>query len=310
MSGDGWTRVLAPAKVNPWLVVRGRRDDGLHEIDAGLLAVDLYDEVWARPREGEGLTLTLEEGASADVPADERNLAWRAARAVLDAAGRRGGVELRLAKRIPSRAGLGGGSSDAAAAALAVRAALGLSLSWEALQRQLAQIGSDCPFFVAARETGFARCTGRGERVEPLPAVPVHWNVALALPDCGADTSAVYAALDPALWNPAARPTVPIGLFALEQERARNSLFSGLEEAALASVPGLLAWRELLDESGASHFRITGSGSCFFGLFEDPDQASQCLDEIETGAARRRMLLRGRWVQRPARHGVRLLRAR
>jgi 4-diphosphocytidyl-2-C-methyl-D-erythritol kinase len=306
-AADGWTRALAPAKVNPWLAVKGRRDDGFHELDTGLLALELYDEVWARPAAREGIGLTLAPGAAPDVPADERNLAWRAARAVLDAAGDARGVELHVVKRIPSRAGLGGGSSDAAAAAVAVRAALGLSLSWDVLVQQLAAIGSDCAFFAAARETGFARCTGRGEIVEPLEALPDRWTVALVLPECGADTPAVYAAWDRGLSEPAALTTVPLGLFVSNEADARSSLFSGLENAALASVPELLPWRELLNESGASHFRLSGSGSCFFGLFEDPDDASQCLDAIETGSARRGMSLRGRWVTRPARHGVRLI---
>jgi 4-diphosphocytidyl-2-C-methyl-D-erythritol kinase len=303
---DGWTRALAPAKVNPWLVVRGRRDDGYHELDTGMLAIDLFDEVWARPRREPGLSLALGEGASSDVPADERNLAWRAASAVLESSGAEAGVELRLVKRIPSRAGLGGGSSDAAAAAVAVGAALGLSPSWEERAQQLAGIGSDCAFFAAAHASGFARCTGRGEQVEPLPAVPEHWRIALVLPDCGADTPAVYAALDPDLSRAAGPTNVPIGLFDLPEGDARQSLFAGLENAALASVPALRPWRELLDESGASHFRLSGSGSCFFGLFEDSELASRCLDSIETVAARRGMSPRGRWVTRPARHGVQL----
>jgi len=306
VTGGEWTRVLAPAKVNPWLRVRGRRADGYHELDTGLLAIDLYDEVLARPRTGGGVTLTLAEGTAPDVPADERNLAWRAAHATLAAAGDGRGVELRLSKRIPSRAGLGGGSSDAAAAAVAVRSALGLSLSWEELVRLLAGIGSDCAFFAAARESGFAHCTGRGEIVTPLAPVPDCWNVALVLPTCGADTPAVYAALDRGLSAASAATTVPVGLFDLPEEDARNSLFAGLEHAALTSVPELRPWRELLNASGANHFRLSGSGSCFFGLFEHAAQASQCLDAIETGAASRGMSLRGRWVVRPARHGVRL----
>jgi len=195
----------------------------------------------------------------------------------------------------------------ATAAAVAVCAALGLSLSWEDLAQQLASFSSDCAFFAAARETGYARCTDRGERVEPLPAVSGRWSVVLVLPDCGADTRAVYAALDRDLCPVAPAPTVAASLFDLDEGDARNSLFAGLERAALASVPELRPWRELLDGCGAAHFRLSGSGSCFFGLFADARQASQCLDAIETGAGRQAMALRGRWRVRPARHGVRAL---
>ena len=311
MTGAAWTRVLAPAKVNPWLAVLGRRDDGYHQVDTGVLALDLCDEVAVRPVGERGLWGQVGgEAASADVPADGRNLAWRAAAAVLELArGRRRlggevGLELHLLKRIPSRAGLGGGSSDAAGAALATTRALDLSLSWDELAHLVSNLGSDCAFFLAAHASGFARCTGRGEIVEPLAPIPDRWKVALIVPEVGAETGAVYANLGRDLRNGGIAPSLT-DLFERTESGARVALLAGLESAALDSVPGLHAWRELLDELGAAHFRLSGSGSSFFGLFADAGEASRCVAAIEAEALRRGLRSRLGRVLRPAGHGVR-----
>jgi 4-diphosphocytidyl-2-C-methyl-D-erythritol kinase len=107
----GWVRALAPAKVNLWLQLRGRRADGYHELDSGLLALELADGLEARVRHEAGVRLEIEGPfATPDVPADERNLAWRAAAAALEALGERRGIALRLVKNVPSQSGLGAGS--------------------------------------------------------------------------------------------------------------------------------------------------------------------------------------------------------
>jgi len=306
VSARAWTRVRAPAKVNPWLRVLARRDDGYHEVDTGMLALAWFDEVAVRRTAEPGLRLALRgEAASADIPADERNLVWRAAAAVAAHGPAGAGLELVLTKRVPSRAGLGGGSADAAAAALAACRALELSLSWEDLVRIVSDLGSDCAFFLAARASGFARCTGRGEIVEPLAPVPDRWKLVVVVPDIGADTRAVYANLDRGLSAKGAAPNV-CGLFERAESGARDALHSDLEPAALGVVPGLLEWRELLDQSGARHFRLSGSGSSFFGLFEDAGEAAACLSAIELEAVRRAMTARACRVLPPAGHGVRI----
>jgi 4-diphosphocytidyl-2-C-methyl-D-erythritol kinase len=315
--GVRW-RALAPAKINPWLHVLGRRADGYHELDTGLLALDLCDEVrCARAEDGSsGVTLRLEGPAlSPDIPADERNLALRAARAVLDAAEAEGavaageGLELELLKRVPSRAGLGGGSSDAVAATLAARAALGLDPSWPGLVPLAAELGSDTVFFAAAAATGFARCTGRGEVVLPLAAPSRTLAVALVTPAVPAPTGTVYAAFDrdrPACATGSAR-VVDTGFLGGPLEVLRRGLHNDLEGAALASLPGLAAWRELLDAAGASHFRLCGSGSSWFGLFGDPGSAKACVAEIRAEARSRRVGIRSSAVTRPAGHGALLV---
>ena len=294
-------RVQAPAKVNPWLAVLGRRPDGFHAVDLGMLTLELGDLVEARATTAGGVQLELAGPAlSPDVPADERNLAWRAAAAVLALApeSEHRGVALRLEKHVPSRAGLGGGSSDAAAACLATAGALGFAPRREELLEILAGLGSDCPFFLAAA-TGFARCTGRGEQVEELPALTDDWHVVLITPDLEVPTGAVYARCA----EPAAGPQRALPRFDQSEQELGHAMFNDLEAPALAQVPALAAWRQLLDEC-APGSRMSGSGSSFFACFRERAAATRCLAEIEAAARGRGLALRGRWITRPAGHGA------
>jgi 4-diphosphocytidyl-2-C-methyl-D-erythritol kinase len=159
-------RTLAPAKINLALEVTGRREDGYHAIDTVMTTLDLADRIVVTAREaGAGLEVAL-SGAYArgiDVADD---LSGRGARALAKAAGRAPDVRIELTKRIPSPAGLGGGASDAAAVLRALNVLWGLGWPPARLAEVGAGIGSDVPFFCHG---GTARCTGRGEVVEPLP---------------------------------------------------------------------------------------------------------------------------------------------
>ncbi len=309
-------RVLAPAKINLTLELRGRRADGFHELRTHLLALELADELRVATRPGEGVALEVSGlGAGGEVPGDEENLAWRAAAVALAAAREAGlargvGLTVELVKRIPAQAGLGGASSDAAAALAASAAVLGLDLAGaeraEWAREALAELGSDCPFFLEAAATGLALCEGRGERVRPVAAESVgDWSVVLVTPEPGCPTGLVYAALEAAECDgepDAATQALPAGPAA----RARGALANDLEPAALRAVPALGAWRELLDGAGAAHFRLAGSGSSFFGLYDGAGEARAALAGVEAAAATAGLALRAALVTRPARHGVRL----
>jgi 4-diphosphocytidyl-2-C-methyl-D-erythritol kinase len=298
-------RVHAPAKVNLWLDVLARRADGFHEIDTGLVALEWGDEAAARARNAPGVELSVEgPAASADVPRDGTNLAARAAALALEALGARTGIELRLTKRVPSRAGLGAGSSDAAASLLAVEAVLGRSLPESVARELLASLGSDCVFFRDAALTGFARCTGRGERVEPLDGGGVEWSVVLLVPEMGAETAKVYAELISPLSAPSAPITVRSRALHLEEPALRGMLSNGLERAALRAIPGLALWRELLDDHTGAHFRLSGSGSSFFGLFRTPQEAARCRSILDSAARARALHPRALHTTRLAGRGV------
>lgn len=306
-------RVLAPAKVNPFLEVVGRRPDGYHEVDTLLCALALADRVTAeRTHDGRIELEVAGPQASADVPRDPTNLAWRAAELVLAQGRARGalsahdGVRIALEKNVPSGAGLGGGSSDAAAALFASQTVLEVPFTRAQEQAALAALGSDCVFFSAARESGLARCRGRGELVEPWPALSQPWHVALLTPREPASTRDVYAALHASLSPGESLPMLkPRSLDGTEAE-ARAALFNRLEEAALSAVPVLRMWRETLDRCGAGHFRLAGSGSSFFGLYASEDAARLDLELIVRAARERRLEWRGTWLTRVASHGVRL----
>lgn len=311
MSGT-WVRALAPAKVNLTLEVLGQRADGYHEVRSWMLAVDLCDEVLARATSDGTVRLNVAgPAASADVPADGRNLAFRAAELVLASARSAGvvaprvGIELRLEKRIPSQSGLGGGSSDAAAAWLAARAVLvpagSPALPRAAARAHLAQLGSDCVFFLDAI-SGLGIATGRGEIVEPVEDGLPAWWIGLAVPDFGVSTSAVYArVLSRTARRPTLRPdnTEPAA-------HARGSLHNELEFAAIAAMPALQAWRSVLDASGCAHWRLSGSGSSWFGIHDSEREARESLARLDRAARDRGLGFRLAQVVRPAGHGARL----
>jgi 4-diphosphocytidyl-2-C-methyl-D-erythritol kinase len=169
---------------------------------------------------------------------------------------------------------------------------------------ELAQLGSDCAFFAAARSSGLARCTGRGERVESLPAPAPPWTIVVLVPALGTSTREVYAALDSPLSPRGASPTVPLAVFTEPASRARSRLFNDLEEAASRVLPEWTKWREALDSVGASHFRLSGSGSSFFGLFDEEEEARSMLVRLRHAVAARGLQVRGGWVTRPSGRGV------
>lgn len=177
-----------PAKVNLHLGVGPRRPDGYHDLTTVFQAVSLYDEVSASPAEEFFLEVTGADG----VPADESNLAAKAARALATAAGVEPAVHLRLTKGIPVAGGMAGGSADAAATLVACDALWGTGMDRPTLAALAAALGSDVPF---ALQGGTALGTGRGEQLSPvLGRGQYHWVFAIA--DTGLPTESVYAELD------------------------------------------------------------------------------------------------------------------
>ena len=178
-------KIDSPAKINLFLHVIGKRPNGYHDIHSLMCGLTLYD------------TLTLDFQASKTtvvcthpaVPEDETNIAYRAAECFFDALGNSGGVCIDIEKRIPVAAGLGGGSSDAAATLTGLNELFGAPLAPEALHALAAEIGSDVPFFLAGSA---AVCRGRGEIVEPIP-FPHQLPLLLIKPGFGVPTPWAYS---------------------------------------------------------------------------------------------------------------------
>ncbi|MDF1851658.1 MAG: 4-(cytidine 5'-diphospho)-2-C-methyl-D-erythritol kinase [Verrucomicrobiales bacterium] len=168
---DGVFKIKAPAKTNLWLRVLGKREDGFHEIETRMVALSLADKLKLRWREDEEVSLRCSDDS---LPTGEENLVVQAVRALEKHCGKVFAVDIELKKKIPSGAGLGGGSSDAAAVLLAINEMAQLNLPREELAKVGATIGSDIPFFVYERSCD---CRGRGEIVEPVsepvPSLPI-----------------------------------------------------------------------------------------------------------------------------------------
>ncbi len=268
-------RARAPAKVNLGLRVRGRRPDGYHEIASLFVPLELADELELEPRPAPGVALRV-DGDAAGVPADASNLAWRAARAFLDAAGLPGGVGLRLTKRVPSQAGLGGGSSDAGAVLRLLARLHPGAVAPEALAGLALGLGADVPYFLDPRP---AWVGGIGERIRPLgPGRPLP-RLALLLvhPGVGLSTAEVYRgwregdSLTPAGADPSLSglPGILGRDGRLDAGALARLLVNDLEPAATRLCPAIAELRGALDRLGARAVGMSGSGPTLYGIFED-----------------------------------------
>lgn len=273
-------RVLAPAKVNLDLEVLGDREDGFHQLRTTMLLVGLADELRLKPTKAAGVHLKLGGPAlEEDIPRDSSNLAVAALEQGLVALKQAGeevpGIELELIKRIPSGAGLGGGSSDAAAALQGLQELLGAQIAPGVVQSILAGLGSDCVFFHAARFTGMGRCSGRGELVEPLEA-PKGWWIVLVTPDVFASTPRVFMALDVLPYKASAVLPKDPDWSKLSADAACALRHNDLQGAALRAIPELRPWSELLGRE----FVLSGSGASFYALCAGQAEAENLLQTV------------------------------
>jgi len=278
----GSLTVLAPAKLNLSLAVLARRPDGFHEIESLMVPVTLADtlRVRSRPEPGVGLTVSYAGPLAAadiprDVPTDGRNLVVRAAELLAAEAGVATGLDVELVKRVPSGAGLGGGSSDAAAVIRAAAALWRLAWTTDRLADLGGRIGSDVPWFFAG---GPAIVSGRGERVTPVAGLPERAAV-IAWPGVGLSTAAVYGRCTP---DAGRRGDAARLVAALAEGRLRDAerlMANDLEPPARAVAPEIDRLLEAIAAAGGPAPRLTGSGSACFAL-------TRTLAEAEAVAAR------------------------
>ena len=265
-----------PAKINWTLEVLRRREDGYHEVRTVMQTIDLCDELEFGA--GEGVRLEVDGPHEAT----EDDLVLRAA-ALLDE-GRGRGAQMRLTKWIPVAAGLGGGSSDAAAALRALNDRRGLSRSAQELSELAAEIGSDVPFFLCG---GTALVEGRGERVTPLPDAAQTWLVLLVpplqLPD---KTRRMYAALAEADFTDGSRTERFVEVIRERRAVEDGDLYNVFERAAYAVFEELDAYREALLGAGAQSVHLAGAGPALFALGPDEAGARAIRDKVSLPDAR------------------------
>ena len=266
----------APAKINLGLRVLNRGSDGYHELRTIFQTISLADQ----------LRVTYDPGGDEEVALDcdnaslstRNNLAVRAAESLLRAGGWPGNVAIELKKLIPAGAGLGGGSSDAAAVLLALRRLLKPRPHPEMLAEVAAELGSDVPFFL---QGGTALGLGRGEDVYPLPDQPRRWLVLVA-PEVFVSTPEAYRAL----WKSRARLTAPqrqhiingfrASIAASEESGSLDPAklpVNDFESVIFQQFPLLRKWKKRLIEAGASVAMMSGSGSAVFGVFSSRRRA-------------------------------------
>lgn len=264
-------RIRAPAKLNIRLKVTGRRPDGYHDLVSIMVPVDLFDHLEMRviPK---GVTFSC---CGLPVPENETNLVVKAARAFFLKAGAAQGVSIRLEKRIPVAAGMGGGSSDAASTLLLLNELWGKPLSLGDLDETARALGADVPFFLACRP---AIARGIGEILDPISAWPEFWYV-IVTPRIQVSTSWVYENLQ--LKELTRDEYLHISDILREKPEAiARILENDLESVTSARFPAIETIKHLLLDVGAEGALMTGSGPSVFGLFSSSEQAEAARDQL------------------------------
>lgn len=261
----------SPCKVNLLLNILGRRADGLHELETIMHPVQVCDML-SFARAGQRLELECSEPS---LPTDSRNLVHRAATLFLETAKIKDGIRMRLEKKIPLAAGLGGGSGNAATTLLGLNELFGGPLAQEQLRGLAATLGSDVPFFLQKQP---ALATGRGEIVQPLESFPALRGAAFVLihPGFGIDTAWAYRALAKFPHALNGQPGRAEKLLALlrttDTKSAAAQFYNSLEAPALHKYPLLVLFQEFLRANGAAATLMSGSGSTTFTVA--PGQAA------------------------------------
>ncbi len=258
----------ACAKINLGLEVLGRRPDGYHDVRTILQTISLSDTLEVAPAP-EAVSL---ECSDPKIPSGGENIVMKAASLLREATGVRAGAKLRLTKRIPSQAGLGGGSSDGAIALLALSKLWNINPGGELLLSLAEKLGSDVPFFLYG---GTALAAGRGEEVYPLPDIPAN-HLVIAWPPSGMATRDAYRILDEKLTAPRdAHRIQDIAGEVASGRLARRSLFNRFEEVAALSgkAEESASVAKALVAAGAARALMAGSGSAWAGFFPDRETA-------------------------------------
>ncbi|MEM1303786.1 MAG: 4-(cytidine 5'-diphospho)-2-C-methyl-D-erythritol kinase [Planctomycetota bacterium] len=275
---DDWLSLSAPAKVNLYLEVLGSRGDGYHEVETVMAPLRLADHLSLRAVAGDpNIRLQVAGPLSAGVPTDERNLVVQAVTALQQRLGVEQGAEMALQKHVPHEAGLGGGSSDAAAALILADAAWGTQCDPAELDDIASSIGSDVPFFLNG---GPAVCRGRGEQVAPL-ATPAGCPIVVAKPAAGLSTKRVFSELKKQTGASAKRSAGELveSFSSGDWRGLSGQLFNRLEETALGLAEPLRQAAATLREACGCSWTITGSGSALFAVAPS-DRAARRLASV------------------------------
>ncbi len=257
------------AKLNLTLDVLGKREDGYHDLQTVMQTISVRDDIEIDVGTGKPWKLVCDKEG---IPCDERNLAWKAAKVYCDTMGYDpDGIEIRITKRIPSQAGMGGGSADAAAVLRALNRHYGDPLSILALAELGAQIGSDVPFCVVG---GTCMCEGRGEKLRKLPDLPDCIFVVVK-PEFSVSTPELYKKIDEVAIH--ARPdnrAMESALLAGDLEKVCQNIHNVFDPVVTAEHLELNYIKSLFYQYGAAGYQMTGSGSAVFAVVSEFEVAA------------------------------------
>jgi 4-diphosphocytidyl-2-C-methyl-D-erythritol kinase len=265
----------SPAKINLFLNILRKREDGYHEIATLMQAIDLEDEIVLEKR-GKGITLRTDHP---NCPAGESNLAFKAAALLLEDQKISDGVSIQISKRIPIAAGLGGGSSNAAATLKGLNRLFELKTPKRRLHQLAAQLGSDVPFFLSSGQT---LAKGRGEKLKPLTLFRDYWLV-LVYPGFEVSTRWAYQNFKISL----TRGKKEFNLTNLENRKGFFKALLGfdndLEKAVQERYPAIGRIKDILISSGAIKSSMSGSGPTVYGVFKHKLKAEEVARKIRRG---------------------------
>jgi 4-diphosphocytidyl-2-C-methyl-D-erythritol kinase len=253
-----------PAKINLWLEVVRKREDGYHDISSLMLPVSVFDKIRLEVQPGNGgISMTCDRP---EIPSDERNLAWRAARLFLETSGKKAGIHIDLEKHIPSAAGLGGGSSDAGGVLVVLNSFFENPISPSDLEKLALKLGADVPFFLHARP---ALATGVGEKLEFAENVP-SYPLVLIKPPVIVPTGWVYQNLK--LTKSASK--IKLDSLSVHPRQIGEFIENDLESVTVPRFPVIADLKHWLLGQGALAASMSGSGPTVFGIFSSKQAAS------------------------------------
>lgn len=271
------------AKINWYLHILGRRPDGYHEVNTLLQTISLHDDLHFEVSEDGVVSVSCDD---AELPTDGRNLIVRAAHALKDRYRLTAGVRVRIEKRIPTQAGLGGASSNAAMTLLALAQLWEIETNPDALLELAATLGADVPFFLMG---GCGLATGIGATVSPLPdelnSAPQY--LVVIKPNANVSTPEAYAAVDSAaLTTPHSEPILSSSrVEAVLRDSSLlllpDSLKNDFESVIFDIEPEIRRTKEALVQAGARGALLAGSGSSVFGIFDSSEDQQRAVDQIQ-----------------------------
>lgn len=267
--------VDAPAKLNLFLEVCGKRPDGYHDLETLMVSIGLCDTLRFTPQTSPEILFRVHcvhDADARDIPADNSNLILRAARLLAAETGCRAGARIDLIKRIPPASGMGGGSSDAAATLVGLNRLWKTGLGCDELDRLAAQLGSDLNFFI--RSPRMAVCRGRGEVVTPRP-LPRTLHFVVCRPTSGLSTASVFREWRTGGSSAQQSDSLIRQLECGSVSAARSELYNALSDPAARLNSDIAATRTLLEECGGDAPLLTGSGSACFSLCANARHAWQ-----------------------------------